>query len=104
MTNGSRLRQTPYYFLAPRRFREERVLSYIRQQHRLGRHLSEIIDDPYIARIGSRELVWETLRDTPLIQLLAADIREEFEREGERYRLTTAPRDPDAAEHTPPKR
>ena len=103
MTNGSPLRQTPYYFLAPRRFREERVLSYIRQQHRLGRHLSEIIDDPYIARIGSRELVWETLRDTPLIQLLAADIREEFERERRTLRATTASRDPDAAKRMPPR-
>jgi hypothetical protein len=81
MTNGSLLRRTPYYFLARRRFREERLLSYIRRQHRLGRHLAEIIDDSYIARLGSRELVWKTLRDTPLIELLAADIREDFERE-----------------------
>ena len=81
MANGSHLRRTPYYFLSRRRYREERLLSYIHQQHRLGRHLADIIDDPYVARLGSRALVWETLRDTPLIELLAADIREEFERE-----------------------
>jgi hypothetical protein len=81
MASGSPLHRTPYYFLGQGQFREERLLSYIHRQHRLGRHLSEIIDDPYIARFGSRELVWETLRDTPLIELLAADIREEFERE-----------------------
>jgi hypothetical protein len=80
MTNGSPLRRTPYFFLARRPFREERLLSYIRRQHRLGRHLAEIIDDPYIARLGSHELVWQTLRDTPLIELLETDIREEFDR------------------------
>jgi hypothetical protein len=81
MPRRSQLVRTPYYFLARRRFREERLVSYIRRQHLLGRHLADIVDDPYVARLGSRELVWETLRDTPLIELLAADIREEFERE-----------------------
>lgn len=81
MANGSPLRRTPYFFLAWRPFREERLVSYIRRQHSHGRHLGEIIDDPYIARLGSRQLVWQTLRDTPLIELLEADIREEFERQ-----------------------
>jgi hypothetical protein len=74
------LSQTPYYFLARRPFREERLLSYIRRQHRRGRRFVEILDDPYIARLGGRELVWQTLRDTSMIELLAADLREEFER------------------------
>lgn len=69
----------PYFFNRRRRYREERLLGYIHREHQSGRHLSEILDDPYIQRCGSRELVWETLRDTPLIELLDRDIREAFE-------------------------
>jgi hypothetical protein len=78
-TSGS-LGKTPYYFLSRRPFREERLLSYIRREHRRGRHFAEILDDPYVQRCGSRELVWATVRDTRLIELLETDIREDFER------------------------
>jgi hypothetical protein len=74
------LRGTPYFFAERRPFREERLLSYIRREHRRGRHLGEILDDPYVHRCGSREFVWATLRDTSLIDLLEADVREAFER------------------------
>ena len=70
----------PYFFSRRRQFREERLLSYIRREHRRGRHLGEILDDPYVHRCGSREFVWATLRDTPLIELLEADVREAFQR------------------------
>jgi hypothetical protein len=71
----------PYFFSTRRRFREERLLSYIRREHRRGRHLTEILDDPYVTRCGSREFVWETLRDTQLIALLDEDVREAIQRE-----------------------
>jgi hypothetical protein len=71
----------PYFFNRRRRFREERLLSYIRREHRRGRHLGEILDDPYVHRCGSREFVWATLRDTSLIELLEADVREAIQRE-----------------------
>jgi hypothetical protein len=71
----------PYFFSARRRFREERLLSYIRREHRRGRHLSDILEDAYVARCGSREFVWETLRDTSLIELLDADVRDAIQRE-----------------------
>jgi hypothetical protein len=71
----------PYFFSSRRRFREERLLSYIRREHQRGRHLTEILDDPYVTRCGSREFVWETLRDTPLIQLLDEDVRQAIQRE-----------------------
>jgi hypothetical protein len=71
----------PYFFSARRRFREERLLSYIRREHQRGRHLTEILDDDYVKRCGSREFVWETLRDTSLIELLDADVREAIQRE-----------------------
>lgn len=73
------LGRTPYYFLARRPFREERLLSYIRREHRRGRHLGEILDDPYVRRFGPGDLVRQTLRDTSLIELLDADVREAFE-------------------------
>jgi hypothetical protein len=83
MANAGPLARTPYFFAARRPFREERLLSYIRREHRRGRHLGEILDDAYVRRCGSRELVWATLRHTSLIELLEADVREAFERAGE---------------------
>ena len=80
MATSDPLARTPYYFAGRRPFREERLLSYIRREHRRGRHLGEIIEDAYVGRCGSREFVWETLRDTSLIELLEADVREAFER------------------------
>jgi len=71
----------PYFFSGRRRFREERLLSYIHREHRRGRHLTEIVDDPYVRRCGSPEFVWATLRDTFLIDLLDEDVREAIQRE-----------------------
>jgi hypothetical protein len=78
MASCGPLGRTPYFFSARRPFREERLLSYIRREHRRGRHLGEILEDPYVRRCGSREFVWATLRHTPLIELLEADVRESF--------------------------
>jgi hypothetical protein len=80
VANSDPLARTPYFFAGARPFREERLVSYIRREHRRGRHLAEILDDPYVARCGSREFVWATLRHTSLIELLEADVREAFER------------------------
>jgi hypothetical protein len=80
MASWGPLGRTPYFFSARRSFREERLLSYIRREHRRGRHLGEILDDPYVRRCGSREFVWATVRDTSLIDLLEADVRESFAR------------------------
>jgi hypothetical protein len=81
MANSGPLAGTPYFFASRRPYREERLLSYIRREHRRGRHLAEIIGDPYVRRCGSPDLVWATLRDTPLIELLEADVREAIQRE-----------------------
>jgi hypothetical protein len=80
MATAGPLARTPYFFSGRRPFREERLLSYIRRQHRHGRHLGDILGDAYVRRCGSREFVWSTLRNTPLIELLEADVREAFER------------------------
>ena len=71
----------PYFFGRRRRFREERLLAYIHREHQSGRHLAEILEDPYVQRCGSREFVWATLRDTPLIELLDGDVRDAIQRE-----------------------
>lgn len=71
----------PYFFGRRRRFREERLLAYIHREHQRGRHLTEILEDSYVKRCGSREFVWETLRDTQLIERLDADVREAIQRE-----------------------
>jgi hypothetical protein len=83
MANSGPLARTPYFFSARRPFREERLVSYIRREHRRGRHLGEILEDAYVRRCGSPEFVWATLRDTSLIELLDADVREAFERASE---------------------
>ena len=81
MASSGPLGRTPYFFSARRPFREERLLSYIRREHRRGRHLGEILEDTYVQRCGSRALVWATLRDTPLLELLEHDVREAVQRE-----------------------
>jgi hypothetical protein len=80
MAGDDPLEGTPYFFVGRRPYREERLLSYIRREHQKGRHLGEILDDPYVERCGSKELVWRTLTDTPLIELLEADVRDELQR------------------------
>jgi hypothetical protein len=83
MATWGALGRTPYFFSARRSFREERLVAYIRREHRRGRHLEEILDDAYVRRCGSPALVWSTLRHTSLIQLLDTDIREALKHAGE---------------------
>jgi hypothetical protein len=73
------LRGNPYFFAKRGPYKEAELLSYIRREHRKGRHLSEIIEDPYVHNLGSQEFLWQTLRDTPLIELLDEDVRESIE-------------------------
>ncbi len=79
MPEDESLGGNPYFFAERRPFKEAELLSYIRREHRRGRHLGEIIDDPYVHSLGSREFLWQTLRDTPLIELLDEDVREAIE-------------------------
>jgi hypothetical protein len=81
MASWGMLGRTPYFFSARRSFREERLVSYIRREHRRGRHLGEILDDAYVRRCGSPAFVWATLRHTSLIELLEADVCEAIQRE-----------------------
>ena len=80
MADDDPLEGTPYFFIGGRSPEEERLLSYIRREHQKGRHLGEILDDQYVAKLGSKEFVWRTLIDTPLIELLDQDVREDLQR------------------------
>ena len=54
---------SPYFEFGPRPFREARVRSYIVREHRAGRRLSEILDDPYVVRCASPSFAWRVLED-----------------------------------------
>ena len=69
----------PYFFVRGRPFREDRLRGYIVSQHRLGRRLGEILDDPYVGRCGGRSLAWRVICQPETIAALEADVRAEIE-------------------------
>jgi hypothetical protein len=80
MAEDEPLEGTPYFFAERLPYKEAELVAYIRREHRRGRHLSEILNDPEIERFGSRTFLWQTLRDTPLLELLDEDDREAIQR------------------------
>jgi hypothetical protein len=74
-----RYRGNPYLFLGPRPFREARLRSYIVGQHRAGRPLAEIVDDPYVRRCGSQAFCWQVIQDAKTIAELERHVRETIE-------------------------
>jgi hypothetical protein len=81
MPEDESLSGNPYFFAERRPFKEAELLSYVRREHRRGRHLSEIIEDPFVRNLGPPSFLWATLRDTSLIELLDEDVRESIQRE-----------------------
>jgi hypothetical protein len=77
---GSGLRGNPYLLFGRRPFREAHVRGYIVAQHRAGRPLSSILDDPYLRRLGSERLVWRVVQDPRTIAALEQDVRQAIER------------------------
>jgi hypothetical protein len=80
VADDSSLSGTPYFFAGRRRYKEAELVSYIRREHRRGRHLAEILEDAYVQKFGAAFL-WATLRHTSLIELLDEDVRESIQRE-----------------------
>ncbi len=72
--------RNPYYEFGPRPFRAARLRSYIVRQHRAGRSLLEILDDPYVARCGSANFCWSVLEDGHTLQALGENDRERIAR------------------------
>ena len=81
MAEDEPLEGTPYFFADRLPYNEAELVAYIRREHRRGRHLGEILNDPEIERFGSRTFLWATLRDTSLIELLDEDDRAAIQRE-----------------------
>jgi hypothetical protein len=69
-----RLGGNPYLIFGPRPFREARLRAYIVREHRGGRSLAEILDDPYIRRCGCESLLWHVLEDPRTIEALERDV------------------------------
>jgi hypothetical protein len=68
----------PYLFLGRRPFREARLRSYLVAQHRAGRPLSQVLDDPYVRRCGSKSFCWSVLVDRRTIEALERNIEHAF--------------------------
>ncbi len=73
MAAAGPLASTPYFHFDRRPFREERVAAYIRREHGRGRHLTDVLADPYVRRCGGPSVVWTALRREGLIDALARD-------------------------------
>lgn len=80
LRRGGGFRGNPYLFFGRRPFREAHLRGYIVTQHRAGRPLSSILDDPYVRRLGSERLVWRVVQDPRTIAALERDVREAIER------------------------
>ncbi len=70
MIARTRLFRTPFFSFGGRPYCEERLAAYIHREHRRGRSLREILDDPYIDRCGGRRVAEAVLLRPQLIALL----------------------------------
>jgi hypothetical protein len=64
----------PFFFLSRRRYREAELAAYLRREHRRGRRLAEILDDPYIERCGGQSVLRSVLRRPEVIRALGDDV------------------------------
>jgi hypothetical protein len=68
------LARTPFYFLGRRPYREAELAAYLRREHRRGRNLSEILDDPYVERCGGEAVLRAVFRRPSLIRSFAEHV------------------------------
>jgi hypothetical protein len=81
MPTDGPLAGTPYFFLGRYPDREAEVAAYIRREHGRGRRLSEILEDAYVKRCGSRGVLRAVLRRPDLIRALRLNISVEMQGE-----------------------
>jgi hypothetical protein len=67
------LTRTPFYFLGGRPYREAELAAYLRREHRRGRRLSEIVNDPYVSGCGGQSVLRAVLGSPSLIRAFAQD-------------------------------
>lgn len=70
----------PYFFFGRRPYREGRLRSYIVRQHRAGRPVATIVNDPYVRRCGSTTFCWQVLQDPRTLRELNRDVHDAIER------------------------
>jgi hypothetical protein len=75
---------SPYFFLGRRPIREARLRAYVVREHRLGRSLSEIVDDPYVKRCGTPGFCAAVIYSPKTIEQLEANVREAIRDSGPR--------------------
>jgi hypothetical protein len=68
------LARTPFFSFGRRPYREERLAAYIHREHRRGRHVSDILQDPYVARCGGGSVLRAVLRRRDLLDALGRDV------------------------------
>jgi hypothetical protein len=73
MATAGSLARTPFFAFGRRHYREERLAAYIHREHRRGRHLDEILADPYVVRFRP-SVVRSVLREPRLLAQLQQDI------------------------------
>ncbi len=87
MPAPSSLTRTPFFFLGRRPYRETQLAAYLRREHRRGRHLTDIVTDPYVERCGGQSVLRAVLRSPQLIRALGDDVDEAIQDAG----LTVGP-------------
>jgi len=68
----------PFLVFGPRPRRELRVRAYIVRQHRSGRRLADILEDPCLRRLGGQSVVWRTLMNPATLIALRAHTDDEL--------------------------
>ena len=89
MASAGLLARTPFFSFGRRPYREERLAAYIRREHARGRHVSEILDDPYVARCGGTTVVHRVLSEAGLLDALERDVADSI-REAAPHRISIA--------------
>jgi hypothetical protein len=74
------LRGNPYIEFGRRPFREARLRAYVIREHRGGRALVDILDDPYVMRCGNESFRWGVLQDPRTVEALRLNDVEAFRR------------------------
>jgi len=77
------LARTPFFSFGRRPYREERLAAYIRREHARGRHVRDILGDPYVERCGGSSVVRAVLQQRGMIETLEHDVAQAIREAGQ---------------------
>jgi hypothetical protein len=66
--------RNPFSFLFAGKRSEEQVAAYIKREHKRGRPLAEILDDPYVRNRCSEQDIGRILERPELVHALGDDV------------------------------